>query len=77
MSIFVYKKEVPAVGAYYPVLELHCFHNIKLKNLCKLIGIILLQLVPRNKFKSYLIFLCKILLQRLWVNTTGVMINNL
>ena len=35
MSIFVYKKEVPAVGAYRPVLELHCFYNIKLKKLCQ------------------------------------------
>ena len=35
MSIFVYKKEVPAVGAYCPVLELHCFYDIKLKKLCQ------------------------------------------
>ena len=35
MSIFVYKKEAPAVGAYCPVLELHCFYDIKLKKLCQ------------------------------------------
>ena len=57
MSIFVYKKEVPAVGAYYPVLELHCFYNIKLKKLCQTDRYYTLQLVSRNKFKSYLIFM--------------------
>jgi len=35
MSIFVYKKEVPAVGAYCPVLELHYLYDIKLKKLCQ------------------------------------------
>ena len=57
MSIFVYKKEVPAVGAYCPVLELHCLHGIKLKKLCQTDRYYTLQLVSRNKFKSYLIFM--------------------
>ena len=57
MSIFVYKKEVPAVGSYCPVLELHCLHGIKLKKLCQTDRYYTLQLVSRNKFKSYLIFM--------------------